>query len=176
MSFDRPAIDLALRALADQIAMPWDQRQAVETRLHELLADGKWKQEIGSQPIQGVIAYHLGEGGLIIKVKKGTGRVRFLSGEEHELVLKGVTAGAQVGGSSEWGVGLIVGLPDTGSFGGSYQGTTVSAGLATLGTGISQLTLKHKANAPFHSIYLVSTASGATANAGGGALDIVVKR
>jgi len=161
--------------LAQQIAMPAEKRALVEKRLAAVMDDAKFRAKYGNTPISGVLAYQIGEGGLIVGVKKGKGVVK-LAGEagEPKLVLKGVTVGAQIGGSSEWGLGLVLGLSSPRIFGGDYSGTAAAATMAESGTTMMELTSKGAADA--HKVYLVGTATGASANAGGGKLTIEVAR
>jgi hypothetical protein len=161
--------------LARQIAMPPDKRVLVERRLAALMEDARFRSKYRAVPIRGVLAYQMGEGGFVVKVKKGHGLVR-LEGEaaDAKLVLKSVTVGAQIGGSSEWGVGLVLGLTTPNAFGGDYSGGTVGATMAESGTGMMELTSKQAMDG--HKVYLIGTASGASANAGGGKLTIEVAR
>ena len=161
--------------LAQQIAMPPDKRALVERRLAALMKDARFQAKYQSTPIRGVLAYQMGEGGFVVKVKKGHGVVK-LEGEagEAKLVLKSVTVGAQIGGSSEWGLGLVLGLSSPRIFGGDYSGGTVGATMAESGTGMMELTSKQAADG--HKVYLIGTAAGASANAGGGKLTIEVAR
>jgi len=161
--------------LAQQIAMPADKRALVEKRLAALMEDAHFQAKYKSVPIRGVLAYQMGEGGFVVKVKKGHGLAK-LEGQagDVKLVLKGVTVGAQIGGSSEWGLGLVLGLSSPRVFGGDYSGDTATATMAASGTGMMELTSKQAADA--HKVYLIGTASGASANAGGGKLTIEVAR
>jgi hypothetical protein len=160
--------------LAQQIAMPAEKRVLVERRLTAVMDDAKFHAKYGNTPIRGVLAYQIGEGGLIVGIKKGHG-VAKLAGEagEAKLVLKGVTVGAQIGGSSEWGIGLVLGLTSPRAFGGDYSGTAAAATMAEGGTAVMELTSK---GADAHKVYLLGTAAGASANAGGGQLTIEVTR
>jgi hypothetical protein len=160
------------RELAQKLGMPPEKRGRLEERLLTALGSYRFAVRYGGRGIQGVFAYQLGEGGLIVKVKKGKGLLRW-KGEarEHALALSSVTVGAQIGGSSEWGFGLVVGLSEPGGFGGDYSGSTVSATFATAGTGVTELSRK-RYGAPPHKVYLLGSASGASANAGGGQLTL----
>jgi hypothetical protein len=160
--------------LAQQIAMPAEKRAVVEKRLAAVMDDAKFHAKYGNTPIRGVLAYQIGEGGLIVGVKKGHA-VAKLAGEagDAKLVLKGVTVGAQIGGSSEWGLGLVLGLSSPRAFGGDYSGTAAAATMAEAGTAMMELTSK---GADAHKLYLIGTAAGASANAGGSQLTIEVAR
>ena len=161
--------------LAERLGMPQDKRALVERRLAALMEDARFRSKYGTTPIRGVLAYQMGEGGLVVKVKKGHGLAR-LEGEagDEKLVFKSVTVGAQIGGSSEWGLGLVLGLTSPRIFGGDYSGGTVGATMAESGTGMMELTSKQAMDG--HKVYLIGTATGASANAGGGKLTIEVER
>jgi hypothetical protein len=117
----------------------------------------------------------MGEGGLLVKVKRGKGLAHLdgIAGDAR-LVLKSVTVGANIGGSSEWGVGLVLGLAHPNGFGGDYSGTAIAATIADASTTTTELHSKN-AYAP-HNIYLVGSATGAAADAGGSSLTIQVIR
>jgi hypothetical protein len=161
--------------LAQRLGMPPDKRAIAERRLSALMQDARFQAKYRGAPIRGVLAYQLGEGGFVVKVKKGHGLVRF-DGEagDAKLLLKSVTVGAQIGGSSEWGLGLVLGLTSPRVFGGDYAGGTVAATIAESGTSTTELTSKQAIDG--HRVYLVGTSSGASANAGGGTLTIQVAR
>lgn len=161
--------------LAQQLGMPPDKRALVERRLASLMQDARFRAKYGNAPVRGVLAYQMGEGGFVVKVKKGHGLAR-LEGDagDVKLLFKSVTVGAQIGGSSEWGLGLVLGLTSPRVFGGDYSGGTVTATMAESGTGMMELTSKQAMDG--HKLYLIGTASGASANAGGGKLTIEVAR
>lgn len=163
------------KGLAERLGMPADKRALVERRLTALLQEPRFRAKYGAMPIRGVLAYQMGEGGLIVKVKKGHGLAR-LDGEAGDvrLTFKSVTAGAQIGGSSTWGLGLVLGLTSPRVFGGDYSGGTVAATMAESGTSSMELTSKKAMDG--HKVYLIGTATGASADAGGGTLAIEVER
>jgi hypothetical protein len=165
----------AARELGQRMGMPPEKRQLVEARLKEILEGPRFQAKYSGMPIRGVFAYQMGEGGLIVKVKKGRGLLRWKGvAREANLELKSVTVGAQIGGSSEWGFGVIASAQDVrNSFGGDYSGGTVAATMGGAGTAMMELTNK-SGYAPLHKVYLVGAASGASANAGGGQLTIRV--
>lgn len=161
--------------LAKQLDMPPDKRALVERRLAAVMQEPRFVAKYRGLPIRGVLAYQLGEGGFVVKVKKGHG-LAHLDGEagDVKLAFKSVTVGAQIGGSSAWGVGLVLGLSTPHAFGGDYSGGTVAATMAESGTAMMELTSKQAMDA--HKLYLVGTATGASADAGGGTLSIQVAR
>jgi hypothetical protein len=160
--------------LAKQLAMPEDKRETAKSRLATVLKDPKWRAKHGDLPVRGVFAYQMGEGGVIVKVKKGKGLLRWQSGGSASLQLKSVTVGAQIGGSSEWGFGLVLGIGNPDLFGGDYDGSTVSATMGGVGTNMMELTRKNAVGPAAHKVYLIGASSGASANAGGGKLTITV--
>ena len=93
--------------LAEKLGMPADKRATAQNRLAALLKDARFHAKYGGLPVRGVFAYQMGEGGLIVKVKKGRGLVRW-SGEAGNatLALKSVTVGARSAarrnGASAW--------------------------------------------------------------------------
>jgi hypothetical protein len=167
----------AADALAKQLAMPDDKRDTAKSRLSSVLHDARWRAKYAALPVRGVFAYQMGEGGVIVKVKKGKGLLRW-AGEPGTttLQLKSVTVGAQIGGSSEWGFGLVLGIGNPQLFGGDYDGSSVSATMGGAGTNMMELTRKNAAGPAFHKVYLIGASSGASANAGGGQLTITVGR
>ena len=167
----------AAGALAKQMAMPDDKRDAAKSRLSSVLHDARWRAKYAGLPVRGVFAYQMGEGGMIVKVKKGKGLLRWAGDQgTTPLQLKSVTVGAQIGGSSEWGFGLVLGIGNPQLFGGDYDGSTVSATMGGAGTNMMELTRKDATGPAFHKVYLIGASSGASANAGGGKLTIVVGR
>lgn len=160
------------RALAQKAGMTVDKQEVLFKRLDKHFESIVSKHD--GKPISGVIAYQMGEGGLIVKVKKGKGFIRFHGDkEDHAIELKSVSVGANVGGSSEWGVGLVFGLSDRPFFGGDYSGTTRGATAGEASTNTTDLA-KAKAVDPaeYHQIVLLGTAAGLSANAGSAKLTI----
>ena len=173
---DEEALSVAGQ-LAKQLGMPEEKRETAKARLSAVLHDATWQAKHANLPVRGVFAYQMGEGGLIVKVKKGKGLLRWVGGgSTSTLQLKSVTVGAQIGGSSEWGFGLVLGIGNPDLFGGDYDGSTVSATMGGAGTNMMELTRKNAVGPAFHKVYLIGASSGASANAGGGKLTIVVGR
>lgn len=174
-SFDPLEAVAAAGELASKLGMPPDRRIMVQQRMREVLTTPRFQSKYAGMTIRGVFAYQMGEGGLIIKVKKGRGLLRWKdSPRELRLELKSVTVGAQIGGSSEWGLAVIASAKDVSrGFGGDYGGGTVAATMGGAGATMMELT-NQTGHAPHHKLYLLGTASGASANAGGGRLTIRV--
>jgi len=70
-------------------------------------------------------------------------------------------------------IGLVLGLTTPGAFGSDYSGRSVAATFASSSTAVTELTSK---GADRHKLYLIGAASGASADAGGATLTIVVTR
>lgn len=165
-------IDKIAQELAQKLAAPLDKVQPALARLHEKVAS-----EGLAARVAGVMAYHLGEGGLIVKLKKGNGYVRFRRGGEAALTMKSVTVGANVGGSSEWGLGLIVDLQSEAAFGGKYKGKETGATAIDASVSVNDLRRAEVWDpAMAHRLILIGSASGLSANAGHAELTITVYR
>ncbi len=156
-------IESIAKRFAEKIAMPIDKAQPALARLREkLISEPDLVNRTG-----GIVAYQMGEGGLIIKVKKGKGAVYFRRGGDHDFELKSLSVGANVGGSSEWGVGILVDLGSEGAFGGKYKGSIKGA---TAGDASLSVTDLHRSDtsdpAMAHRFILIGSATGLSANAG----------
>jgi len=171
-------IVVAAKELAQEVGMAYDKRDLALDRLQVMLSEG-WlnKYDEGERKVRGLFAYQMGEGGLIVKVKKGRGRVRFVgSREDREIELTSVTWGAQIGGSSEWGFGLVLGLGDDSYFGGKYDGKSIGATAATASTNTTELRRKGSNTQEDHRLVLIGAAAGLSANAAGATLSIKFKK
>lgn len=168
-------VNAIAKVLAKEIDMPGASRDVVLDRLKRLLPQADFKRQMKKAPVTGVFAYQMGEGGFIVKVKEGKGRVVFKAEGKHlDLSMEATTVGAQIGGSSQWGVGLIMGLEDPTEFGGKYEGENYNA---TAGTkGVLTSTLVPKGATVPHKVMLLGTAKGLSAGASGEWLDISVDR
>ena len=65
------------KKLSKEISMPLSSRTVVLDRLKRLLPQAEFKRKMRKAPITGVFAYQMGEGGFIVKVKEGKGKVVF---------------------------------------------------------------------------------------------------
>lgn len=176
--FSNDEILTAAKELAQEVGMSFDKRDAVLDRLQVMLSEN-WTSKYGEEEgkIRGLFAYQMGEGGLLVKVKKGHGRVRFVGSREgRDIVLQSVTWGAQIGGSSEWGFGLVLGLGDDSYFGGKYDGKSIGATAATASTNTTELRRKGSDAREDHRLVLIGTAAGLSANAAGATLSIKFKK
>lgn len=170
-----PEIEAKAKELAKEIDMPLASREVVLKRLSSLLDESEFKAKMKKAPVTGVFAYQVGEGGFIVKVKEGKGKICFnAEGKNLPLTMEATTVGAQIGGSSQWGVGLVMGLEDPKEFGGKYEGENYNATAGNAGVITSQLTPKG-ASEP-HNVVLMATAKGLSAGASGEFLKIYVDR
>lgn len=176
---DRTYDDLASDAkrLAAALDMPPDRRDLALSRLKKALANGKVAAFSKDAPINGIFAYQTGEGGFLVKVRKGKGLVHIL-GQKQDLAiaLKSVTFGAQIGGGSEWGFGLVLGLRNAASFGGEYSGNNRGATAAEESISLTKLTKKGVGDSEpgYHEVYMLGVAAGLSAGAAIGSLTITV--
>lgn len=172
--------DLAQEAkrLAAELGMPTDRRDNALYRLKKALTEGRVAAFSHDAPINGVFAYQTGEGGFLVKVRKGKGLVHIL-GQKQDLAitLKSVTFGAQIGGGSEWGFGLVLGLRDVASFGGEYSGNNRGATAAEESISLTKLTKKGVGTSEpsYHELYMIGVAAGLSAGAAIGSLNIAVQ-
>ncbi len=163
------------KSLAKEIDMPANSRSVVLDRLKRLLPQRKFKRQMNKAPVTGIFAYQMGEGGFIVKIKEGEGRIVFKAEGKHlDLAMEATTVGAQIGGSSQWGVGLVMGLFEPKEFGGKYEGENYNATAGTKGVLTSTL-VPTGASVP-HKVVLLGTAKGLSAGASGEWLNITVDR
>jgi len=177
---DRSYDDLTADAkrLAAALGMPSDRRDVALSRLHKALASGRVAAFAKDASINGVFAYQTGEGGFLIKLRKGKGLVHIL-GQQQDLAitLKSVTFGAQIGGGSEWGFGLVLGLRNASSFGGEYSGNNRGATAAEESISLTKLTKRGvgESEPAYHELYMIGVAAGLSAGAAIGSLNIAVQ-
>lgn len=172
------ALEAQARSLADELGMPVDRRDLALTRLRNAFLNGKVAAFSKDAGINGIFAFQMGEGGFLVKVKKGSGLASLSSVEPRvPLQFKSVTFGAQVGGGSEWGFGVILGLRNTAVFGGEYEGNTRGATAGSESVNITKLTKRglSTTDPSYHELYLVSVAKGLSAGAAIGNLTILRK-
>lgn len=168
-------LEATARRLAAALGMPAEREEVSLGRLRAAFQSGKVAAFAGGATINGVFAYQLGEGGFLVKVKKGKGLAALLGdGRDVTLLLKSVTFGAQVGGGSEWGFGLILGLRVRDAFGGDYRGDNRGATAGEESVNITKLVKKGVGSGDpmYHELYMVGAAAGLSAGAAVGTLTI----
>ena len=163
-----PAELIALSSrLADQLQMPFDRRVAAVEKLSAIANSGRFSAATG-MPMRGLFAYRAEESGLVFKTTHGYGVMLSRAGRWSAIDLSGKSFGAQAGGSTEWGFGLIVGPGDLTRLGGDYSGAELSATFGVANTrGVHELARQNVYQAvDYLKVLLVGSASGASANAG----------
>lgn len=168
-------LEATAQRLALAIGMPPERQQLALGRLRTAFQRGKVAAFAGGGAINGIFAYQMGEGGFLVKVKKGKGLASILGdNRDAPLKLKSVTFGAQVGGGSEWGFGVILGMRSRAAFGGDYSGDTRGATAGEESVSITKLGKKGLGSGDpmYHEIYMIAAASGLSAGAAVGSLNI----
>ena len=176
-AFSDKEVHAAADSLAREFKMPDIKRVEVLERLREILAHDGFKRARGNGAVRGIVAYTIGEGGLVVKFLSGRGLVAFKGRKDRpRLSFKSTSVGAQIGGSKEWGVGLIMDLSDASHLGGTYTGSVKGAIAATTGKMVSRLE-RSKPPSPEmgHELWLIGTAEGLSANFGTTRLTIAVR-
>ena len=163
--------------LAAALGMPNDRRDVALGRLRKALTEGRVAAFAKDASVNGVFAYQTGEGGFLVKVRKGKGLVHIVGRpQDLNIQLKSVTFGAQIGGGSEWGFGLVLGLRDAAYFGGEYSGNNRGATAAEESISLTKLTKKGvgETDPAYHELYMMGVAAGLSAGAAIGSLSISV--
>jgi hypothetical protein len=168
----REVIDLA-NYLALQKEMPSEKIRWLINALKASYDDPWFKAQIKKQPVRGVFVYSSGEGGFVVKYMKGDGLASFRNGRQKGTIfLSSWSAGAIIGGSASWAVGLVMGLQKESDFGGDYTGKLLTATAADeTAPGAIHLTSQKEGKA-IHELYILVSSRGLTADAGGTKLSI----
>lgn len=162
-----PLVGIAEK-LAQKIGMPNERQERVLRRLGLALV----KEHIAKDKKVCVFAYQMGEGGFIVKQTRGKGVIE-CAGDARNFTIKSTTFGAMIGGSSEWGVGLVFGITSSSSFGGDYKGSTRGATAGDASTNVTELKLAGTvAPERYHELFMIGAAAGLSANAGGARLTL----
>lgn len=161
--------------LTTQMQIAPDKRAIIHDRLQGWMAETR-NTKYSGLPISGVFAYHAGEGGVIVKVIRGKGLLRYYGEDtDHPLLIKSLTAGAQLGGSSEMGVGVVLGPNASKTFGGDYKMTELAATAGSASASSAELRRKGGGTGS-ERVVLVGTSTGLQGTAAGGKLQIIVER
>lgn len=170
-AFSSEEVITTAKALSKRVRMPVDTRAEVLARLKRVLKTKRVNH------IQGVMAYRIGEGGLLVKFISGHGYVRFKDEpKSYKVDLKATTFGAQIGGSSEWGFGLVNKLSAAEAFGGIYRGPSKGAVAIESGLAISRLTRRDAGDDQRNTVHLIGAAKGMSAGVATARLTIAVHR
>lgn len=165
--YDAAGIRQAVDELSGKLSISPTQKVELREKLDAFLASEKFTGVMAGNGVQAVGVYRAGEGGLVVKIARGDGTIRFAGvGGERAFELESTSIGAQVGGSATWGVVLATGLPALEQIDGTYTGAVASATAIEETAGAVRMI--HKRDR--HELYFVGVAAGLSANAGEGKL------
>jgi hypothetical protein len=158
--------------LAEELEMPDAPRDQVLSKLRRVLDEPDYRKDVydrlAERGVTGVIAFRLGEDGAVSTEKNGRARVR-LKGQagSREFGLAGEDLGAELAPSREWGIGLVLGLPEGDSVDGEYAGPTQAG---ATGSGSGTVTLKPRRGS--HQIVLLGSGAGVSLDVNGASLEL----
>ena len=159
--------------LARQKEMPPEKIRWLANALKASYDDPWFKELIKKQPVRGVMVYSSGEGGFVVKYMKGNGLASFKNGRQKGTIfLSSWSAGAIIGGAATWAVGLVMGLQKESDFGGDYTGKLLQAAAADETAPNGMHLTSQKEGKAAHSLYILVSSRGLTADAGGTKLNI----
>jgi hypothetical protein len=168
--YDADAIRTQVAELSSKLAIDGPARVELREKLDALLANPSFLAEMSGRGVQAVGIYRWGEGGLVVKIARGDGTVRFAGqARDRHFDLEYASVGAQVGGSASWGVVLGLGLPSVEGIEGSFTGDVASA--TAIDENAGTFTLSHGDR----QLWFVGVAEGLSANAGEGKLKLALR-
>jgi hypothetical protein len=134
----------------------------------------EFKAATKGRAISAVFVYRSTEAGLLYKRMSGHGFVTFRQGKTAKIKLTSSSLGAQIGGSAEWGLGLVIGLNDFSHFGGNYAGRKKSATAADSTTAWGDIFSNsgYSESSKIHDICFILTGRGLSAGIGKGKITI----
>jgi len=155
------------KELAKNLEWPADKVGDLVANIKKAMQGEIYKQEVEPKAITGVFVYRATEAGLILKVMRGSGLATFKSGRKAaEISLRSTSVGAHIGGSAEWGAGLVLGLKKDSDLGGEYTGSARSAVAIDESSSYGVLFTPSAGGSESHSIFVVITGRGLSASAG----------
>ncbi|MHB8092404.1 MAG: hypothetical protein ACYDH8_12545 [Syntrophales bacterium] len=165
--FTREAIEFEARLLMNRMEITRDVSYELKKRLKTELEDTALSNVIDSMGVGAVFAYSSGEGGIFVKYMAGDGLISFVGGRQAApVLLNSLGVGAMIGGSAQWGIGLVIGRVDEENFGGRYKGGVRTATAWEVATGaISYFSRTNGEETK--EIYVISTGRGFSAGVGG---------
>lgn len=177
--FTYAEIEARAAALGRDLGLDVGKRQEVGKRLRKLLWGKKFQSVLENPGITGVAAYRGGGGGLLVRFSKARGLMAFRHQDPNaptRFEMQFTSFGAHIGGSGDWGVLLLAGLREEAGFGGRYRASMTKAAAAETSTKGRQLMFRSDALEARHAhdVYVVSSARGLSADAGGGFVKIKV--
>lgn len=162
-AYTTPQIRSEVEDLLRGLTIDATRRVELLERLDTFLAGDEFVGQSQHAPVRAVGVYHWAEGGVVVKIARGDGRVRFIDAPAaHRIRLKYTSVGAQIGGSSSWGVLLATNLPDLAALEGTYVGEVRSATAIDASAGI--LRMVHRTHGD--RVYFIGVAAGLSADAG----------
>ncbi len=171
--YSKQAVISKMKYLALQKEMPPAKIRWLINALKASYDDPWFKEQIKKQPVRGVFVYTAGEGGFVVKYMKGEGLASFKNGRQNgRIFLSSWSAGAIIGGAATWAVGLIMGLQKESDFGGNYTGKLLQATAADETAPNAMYLSTRKEGQVSHSLYILVSSRGLTADAGGTKLAI----
>ena len=131
-SYSQEEILAEVKRLAKKMELAPDKAFELTNKVKATLSDTSvLPEEVKNSPVNAVLIYSAVEAGLVVKHMNGKGLVSFEKGrKEAPIYLRSWSAGAMIGGSAQWGVGLVLDLKDEDDFGGEYKGETKNSTIA----------------------------------------------
>ena len=171
--YSKQAVINKAKSLAQKKEMPPEKIRWLINALQASYDDPWFKTLIKKQPVRGVFVYSSGEGGFVVKYMKGDGLASFKNGRQNGTIyLSSWSAGAIIGGAATWAVGLVMGLQNQSDFGGDYTGKLLQATAADETAPNAMYLSSRKEGQASHSLYILVSSRGLTADAGGTKLNI----
>jgi hypothetical protein len=158
-----------VKALTQKMEMDEELSRELYRKVEATLDDPALPDAVRQARVNAVMVYKAVEAGFVVKFMKGNGFISFEGGRQSGPVsLRSWSAGAQVGGSAQWGAGLVLDIESEADFGGDYKGETKGAttGDTTSKGGILL------ADDKGHKIFFITTGRGMSAGIGGAKLTI----
>ncbi len=165
--FTREAIEFEARSLMNRMEITRDVSYKLTKRLSAALEDSALSKTIDARGVGAVFAYAAGEGGVFVNYMEGDGLISFIGARQIGPVsLNSWGIGAMIGGSAQWGIGLVIGRVDEENFGGRYKGGVRTATAWEAATRAIMYFSRTKGEET-QEIYIISTGRGLSAGVGG---------
>jgi len=127
-SYSSTDIPAEVKSLALKTEMAPDKIFELVNKVEATLKDPALPEAVKKSSVSAILVFHAVEAGFGIKYMKGDGLINFEGGrKEAPVTLKSWSAGAQIGGSAQWGAGLVLDLKTEADFGGDYRGEVKAA-------------------------------------------------
>lgn len=171
--YTKSEIKMEAKALIEKLEISKDVVYRLTGKLDTTLEDPIVNDAIDSKGANALFVYRSGEGGVVVKFMKGDGLISFKTGiKAGSISLKSWSAGALIGGSAQWGIGIVLGLANQSEFGGDYKGTVKGATAAETTTA-GFLVLTHDSGKSKQEIVLITSGRGLSAGVGGEKMTII---